>query len=72
MPISVGVELPAHAWHTVISEAHGSVLFEVKSGPFNPQHAKELAGWAPSEGSTEDVMWLYELKLRVHAYHNYF
>lgn len=68
LPISVGVELPAHAWDTVISEVHGSVLFEVKSVPFNSQHAKEWAGWVPLEGTPEASTWLSELKIRVQRY----
>ncbi len=35
-PISVGVNLSAGVWHTVIAEVSDSILFEVKSGPFNP------------------------------------
>jgi cupin fold WbuC family metalloprotein len=49
--IAAGVELPAGAWHTVVSLVDNSVLFEVKSGPFDPSIAKEFAPWAPVEGS---------------------
>lgn len=44
------VELQPGAWHTVLAEESGSVLFEVKAGPFDPQLAKEFAPWAPDEG----------------------
>jgi cupin fold WbuC family metalloprotein len=63
--ISVGVNLPAGAWHTVIAEVPGSILFEVKSGPFNPKQAKEYATWAPEEDAPEAAEYLMELKRRV-------
>jgi cupin fold WbuC family metalloprotein len=34
--ISVGLELPLEAWHAVVALKHGSILFEVKEGPFYP------------------------------------
>lgn len=48
---SIGVELQPGAWHTVLALAPGSVLLEIKAGPFIPTAAKELASWAPREGS---------------------
>ena len=47
----IGVEVPAATWHTVIALVPGSVLLEVKAGPFNPDAAKEPAPWAPEEHS---------------------
>ncbi len=49
--IPSGMELPSGVWHTVVSLVDDSVLFEVKEGPFDPGIAKELALWAPREGS---------------------
>jgi cupin fold WbuC family metalloprotein len=63
--IGVGVNLPAGVWHTVIAEVPGSILFEVKSGPFNPEQAKEYAAWAPEEDAPEAAEYLMELKHRV-------
>jgi cupin fold WbuC family metalloprotein len=63
--ISVGVNLPAGVWHTVIAEMPDSILFEVKSGPFNPEQAKEWAAWAPAENTPDAVEYLMELKHRV-------
>ena len=51
LSIASGVELSAGVWHTVVSLVKDSILFEVKSGPFDPALAKELAPWAPEEGS---------------------
>jgi len=50
LSIASGVELSAGVWHTVVSLVKDSILFEVKSGPFDPSLAKELAPWAPEEG----------------------
>jgi cupin fold WbuC family metalloprotein len=61
-----GLELPAEAWHTVISLADDSVLFEVKNGPFKPGIAKEFAPWAPAEDDEEAQEYLNELKQRVY------
>jgi len=49
--ISIGVEIFPGEWHTVLSLECGSVLLEVKEGPFNPNQPKEHAKWAPCEGS---------------------
>jgi cupin fold WbuC family metalloprotein len=63
--ISVGVNLPAGVWHTVIAEVPDSILFEVKSGPFNPEKAKEYAIWAPEENTPEAAEYLRQLKHRI-------
>lgn len=43
------VEIPENCWHTLVSLVPGSVLFEVKRGPYQPA-ATEYAPWAPAEG----------------------
>ena len=50
--LAVGVELPANTWHTVLALVPGCVLLEVKAGPFDPNQPKDLAPWAPGEGSS--------------------
>lgn len=59
---AVGVEVPASVWHTVIGLGGGCVLLEVKSGPFDPSHAKESATWAPKEGSKAAQYYFEGLK----------
>jgi cupin fold WbuC family metalloprotein len=44
-----GVEIPPGAWHGVIALQHGSVVFEVTLGPYDPATHKEFADWAPPE-----------------------
>lgn len=44
------VELPAGTWHSVLSRQAGSVVFEVKQGPYVPTPAADFAQWSPAEG----------------------
>jgi hypothetical protein len=37
------------------------VLLEVKAGPFDPNKPKELAPWAPDEGSASYQSYLKQL-----------
>lgn len=46
---SVAVEIPAQAWHTVVSLESGTVMFEIKEGPYTPVEDKDFACWAPQE-----------------------
>ena len=59
--LSVGAELPSNIWHTVVALEPGCVLLEVKSGPFDPNQSKDLAPWAPDEGTVETSDYLSEL-----------
>lgn len=61
----VGVELAPGEWHTVVALVPGSVLFEVKTGPFDPNAAKEFAPWSPAEGSQGAVDYLAYLRARL-------
>jgi len=61
-PMAVGVDLPNGVWHTVIALVPGSMLFEVKAGPFDPNQAKELASWAPEEGSPDVASYMAKLR----------
>ena len=49
--LAVGASVSSHQWHTVIALEAGSVLCEVKAGPFDPAQPKDLASWAPGEGT---------------------
>lgn len=57
----VAVEVPAGAWHSLVSLAPGTVLFEVKRGPYRPTGENDFASWAPKEGAPEAgafVAWM--------------
>ena len=60
--LSIGLELPPEAWHTVVALTQGSILCEVKEGPFDPKKAKEFAPWAPSEGSADAQDYFDQLR----------
>lgn len=64
---NVAVETPPHCWHTVVALSPGSVLIEVKAGPFDPTQPKELAPWAPTEGADAASAYLCKLKALVRA-----
>jgi cupin fold WbuC family metalloprotein len=49
--MAVGAEVASNTWHTVVALEPGCVLLEVKAGPFDPNQPKDLAPWAPEEGS---------------------
>ncbi|MBM3117381.1 WbuC family cupin fold metalloprotein [Jeongeupia naejangsanensis] len=49
LDVGVGVNISPDTWHTVVALVDGSVLLELKAGPFNPDAAKEAAPWAPEE-----------------------
>jgi len=45
-----GVEFPPGSWHTLISLEKGSVVYELKDGPYDKKSDKTFAPWAPNEG----------------------
>lgn len=59
--LAVGVEVAANTWHTVIALEPGCVLLEMKAGPFDPNQPKDLALWAPDEGSPAALPYLKQL-----------
>lgn len=63
--LAVGVELPANRWHTVLALVPGCVLLEVKAGPFDPNQPKDLAPWAPEEGSVDAERYVQCLMSRI-------
>ena len=46
---NLAVEIPAFAWHIVVSHRPGTVMFEVKPGPYTVVDDKDFAAWAPPE-----------------------
>ena len=60
--VPVGADLPPGTWHTIIALVAGSILLELKAGPFDPNAAKEPAPWAPEEGTLEGMDYLQRLR----------
>ena len=59
--VAAGAEVSPLTWHTVVALEPGSVLLEVKAGPFDPNQPKDRAIWAPEEGSAESRVYLDKL-----------
>lgn len=47
----VAYELPANTWHSVLSLQAGSIIFEVKEGPYIQPSTADVAAWSPAEGA---------------------
>ncbi|MEO6458371.1 MAG: WbuC family cupin fold metalloprotein [Chloroflexia bacterium] len=60
-----GVEVPAGAWHCLLSLESGTVLFEVKEGPYDAATDKRFAPWSPPEEDREAGL-AYMAQLRTH------
>lgn len=55
------VELPPGTWHTYVAQATGTVVLEVKEGPYLPTPAEDFASWAPVENTSaagDCLAWL--------------
>jgi cupin fold WbuC family metalloprotein len=60
-PRSIGIDIPAGVWHSVVALSEVLVCYEVKPGPWDPISDKEFADWAPEEGSLRVEEYLSEL-----------
>jgi len=45
-----GVEMALRKWHSLIALESGTVIYELKDGPYDPANDKDFAEWAPKEG----------------------
>lgn len=45
-------ELPANTWHSVLALESGSIIFEVKEGPYIQPQVGDVASWSPAEGDS--------------------
>lgn len=50
-----GADIKAGTWHGLLVLETGSVIYEVKQGPFAPLSAENLAPWSPDANNTEEV-----------------
>jgi cupin fold WbuC family metalloprotein len=61
-----GGEIPAGVWHTLVVLASGSVIYEVKQGPFAPLSPENMAPWSPAAEDTDSVReYMDNLKLHI-------
>ena len=54
---AVAAEIAGDSWHTVAALRSGTVLFELKPGPYSPIADKDFAPWAPAEGDPVQARW---------------
>ena len=54
----IAIEIPERTWHTLACLEAGTVLFEVKKGPYSPTSDKDFADWAPKEGDVNTQVFL--------------
>lgn len=47
------IEIPPDTWHTLVALQRGTVLFEVKQGPYSALTDKDFARWAPLENDPQ-------------------
>ncbi|MFO7658846.1 MAG: WbuC family cupin fold metalloprotein [Bacteroidales bacterium] len=52
-----GVDIPPRTWHSLICLEPGSMVYEVKDGPYNPGDDKFFASWAPAEGDKDALKY---------------
>lgn len=55
---NIAVEIPERTWHSIISLEKGSVSYECKDGPYNPENDKNFAEWAPKEGDSNCIAYI--------------
>jgi len=60
-----GIEIEARVWHTMVSLEKGTVIYEIKDGPYNPENDKNFAEWSPKEFSDKAQKYLENLKKQI-------
>lgn len=53
-----GVDLMPGVYHSFIALAPDTVIYEVKSGPYDASNDKSFAPWAPAENTPEAAVYL--------------
>lgn len=56
-----GVEIPPRTWHSIIALESGTVVYEVKDGPYSAIDDKNFAPWAPKEGDADCDKYLRQI-----------
>ena len=60
-----GVEIPGRVWHMVISLEPGSVVYEIKDGPYIQITDKNFAPWSPKENESECIQYMNSIIKKV-------
>ncbi|RHO68165.1 cupin fold metalloprotein, WbuC family [Parabacteroides sp. AF48-14] len=56
-----GAEIKAGTWHSLLVLESGSVIYEIKEGPFAPLAADHFAPWSPAPEEAEAVRAYMEI-----------
>jgi cupin fold WbuC family metalloprotein len=59
---TIGVDMPAGTWHSLVALAPGTTMFEAKAGPYRPPSPDDLAPWAPREGDAAAAAYVARLE----------
>lgn len=62
------VEISVGVWHTIIALEPGTVVYEVKDGPYFPISDKNFAEWAPKEGDASCGEYLARLTEKFYSF----
>ena len=62
------IEIPSRTWHSVISLETGTVVYEIKDGPYIPISDKNFATWAPKEGDANCDEYLARLTEQFYSF----
>lgn len=60
-----GVEIPPAVWHTIIALESGTVVYEIKNGPYSVTDDKNFANWAPKEGDAKCEEYLSKILMKI-------
>lgn len=56
------IEVPAFTWHTYVMLSDFAITYETMMGKYEPKTWKEFAEFAPTENSSESIVYLSVLK----------
>ncbi|WP_291530271.1 WbuC family cupin fold metalloprotein [Bacteroides sp. UBA939] len=60
-----GLEIPAATWHSIIVLESGTVIFEIKRGPYQSLSPEDIAPWAPASSDLEGAAVFMKRMLEV-------
>ena len=59
------MEIPSGTWHSIVVLESGTVIFEIKSGPYKPLPPEDVAPWAPAPSDVEGATIFMKRMLEV-------
>ena len=51
----LGIEIPAGVWHSMVVLEKGTVIYEIKQGPYTPISEDNVASWAPAPSDSQGI-----------------